>query len=142
MNDRQTYRNSKQRMRIMELLQGTDSHPTAAWIYDRLKEEFPSLSLGTVYRNLNILEQQGNILKLASGSTFDRYDAVVAPHPHFRCLICGSVHDLKNPEHVHVLKSGDLSSGHLIKEMFIEYRGMCASCVEKESLKRENVSSD
>ncbi|MDZ7797730.1 MAG: transcriptional repressor [Candidatus Marinimicrobia bacterium] len=58
MENQTTYRKSKQRQRILAVLNSTRSHPTAAWLYDRLKPEFPSLSLGTVYRNLRILEEQ------------------------------------------------------------------------------------
>ena len=55
------YRKSKQRQKILEILKSTEMHPTATWIYDQLKKEYPSLSLGNVYRNLNILVEQGSI---------------------------------------------------------------------------------
>ncbi|MDZ7821056.1 MAG: transcriptional repressor [Candidatus Marinimicrobia bacterium] len=102
MKQQKTYRKSRQRERILELLRSTHSHPTATWIYDRLKPEFPSLSMGTVYRNLSILEAQERIVRLSSGSTFDRYDASTHPHAHFRCVKCGNVYDVENtdPEEV------------------------------------------
>ena len=74
------YRKSKQRQKILGLLKATKSHPTASWIYEKLKHEFPSLSLGNVYRNLSILVEQGCIQELKFGSTFDRYDGNVNPH--------------------------------------------------------------
>lgn len=122
------YRNSKQRKRIMELLRSTDSHPTANWIYDRLKDEFPSLSLGTVYRNLGILQEQGRVIRMASGSTFDRFDAVVEPHPHFRCEVCGNIYDISESDSYRILNPGDISGGHKIESVSIEYRGKCAGC--------------
>ena len=61
------HRNSRQRQRILEILKETKSHPTADWVYKKLKEEIPELSLGTVYRNLNVLKEQGNIEKLPFG---------------------------------------------------------------------------
>jgi Fur family peroxide stress response transcriptional regulator len=125
-----TYRNSKQRRRVLEVLRSTDRHPTANWIYDQLRGEFPSLSLGTVYRNLGILQEQGLAVRIASGSTFDRFDAVVIPHPHFRCLSCGNVYDIKGSDLFPIMKPGDHYSGHMIESMFIEYRGICASCIE------------
>ena len=73
-------RNSKQRNRILELLKGTTSHPTANWIYNELKDEFPHLSMGTVYRNLNILDDLGLVKRLNFGSTFDRFDAQLDKH--------------------------------------------------------------
>ncbi|MDD3716536.1 MAG: transcriptional repressor [Candidatus Marinimicrobia bacterium] len=124
------YRNTRQRKRIMELLRSTDTHPTANWVYDQLKNEFPSLSLGTVYRNLNILQEQGMLVRISSGSTFDRFDAVVEAHPHFRCRNCGKLYDIRIPEQDYYLQPGDRSTGHLVESLFIEYRGICASCLE------------
>lgn len=88
------YRRSKQRERILELLRGTESHPTANWLYGKLREEFPDLSMGTVYRNLGILLEQGLIKRIDFGSTFDRFDANIAPHYHFICEECGTIVDL------------------------------------------------
>lgn len=89
-----TIRYSKQRERILELLRQTDAHPTANWLYDQLKQEFPNLSMGTVYRNLNILHEQGLVEKIAFGSTFDRFEATMHPHYHFICDECGAIIDL------------------------------------------------
>jgi Fur family peroxide stress response transcriptional regulator len=79
---RQMLRKSRQREKILELLRSTDRHPTAEQIYSMLKPEMKSLSLGTVYRNLNVLVGQGLAKKLEFGSSFDRYDAVVSNHYH------------------------------------------------------------
>ena len=82
------YRRSKQRERILELLQSTEAHPTASWVFGKLRKEFPNLSLGTVYRNIGILIQQGLLSRIAFGSTFDRLDANTKPHYHFICENC------------------------------------------------------
>ena len=63
------YRQSKQRNRILEVLRATDSHPTADWLYQQLKPEFPNLSLGTVYRNLTMLIKEGFIKKIHFDNT-------------------------------------------------------------------------
>jgi Fe2+ or Zn2+ uptake regulation protein len=63
------YRQSKQRARILDLLHQTKTHPTAMMIFEELRREIPSLSLGNVYRNLNILVAQGMIRELKMGST-------------------------------------------------------------------------
>jgi Fur family peroxide stress response transcriptional regulator len=107
---------------------GTTSHPTANWIYDQLKPEFPSLSLGTVYRNLGILEEQGRIKKLHSGSTFDRYDAVTKPHVHFCCKECGSVYDMKEIMIPDLLQTANEQTGHDIQEINLSYMGVCEKC--------------
>lgn len=88
------YKKSRQRDRLLELLQSTDIHPTAFWLYDRLKKDFPSLSLGTVYRNLDILEKQGLIKKLDFLGTNAHYDANLKDHFHFICEKCGKIIDL------------------------------------------------
>ena len=124
----ETYRKTKQRTRILDILCGTDSHPTANWIYDKLKHEFPSLSLGTVYRNLGILQEQGKIKKLHSGSTFDRYDAVTEPHVHFCCKECGSVYDMNDPVIPDLLQNADQHSNHNIEEINLSYMGVCEKC--------------
>ena len=66
---RPPYRRSKQRERILALLRSTDTHPTANWLFGRLRKEFPNLSIGTIYRNIGILVQQGLIGRIAFGST-------------------------------------------------------------------------
>ena len=78
-------RHSKQLDRIFEILKETNTHPTATWIYNELKDEFAGLSLGTVYRNLNILIEQGLVIKIDFGRTFNRFEARIQPHYHFIC---------------------------------------------------------
>ena len=82
-------RYSRQRELIYQTLMATDQHPTAEMIYNWLKPENPSLSLGTVYRNLNLLADEGSITRMAF--PVERYDANIRPHPHFQCRGCGHV---------------------------------------------------
>jgi Fur family peroxide stress response transcriptional regulator len=110
------------------LLQSTGSHPTASWIYDKLKGEFPDLSMGTVYRNLNSLTEQGFIRKIDFGSTFDRYDANVAPHYHFICERCGSIIDLNMKMNDDLNRSVDKSTNFKTKRHRIEFYGLCDKC--------------
>ena len=127
-------RKSKQRNRILEVLQHTRSHPTANWVYDQLKEEFPSLSLGNVYRNLNILVEQGKVERLDFGSTFDRYEAKIDPHVHFVCESCGTMYDIDVPEALgqqllrHVRENTDFEVTRQRMEVF----GTCADCRARE----------
>ena len=67
-------RKTKQRELILKTLRSTDTHPTADWIYEQVKKEMPNISLGTVYRNLGILKESGEILELNYGSKYSRYD--------------------------------------------------------------------
>ena len=124
-------RSSKQRDRILELLRATDEHPTAAWIYDQLKAEFPRLSLGNVYRNLHILVEQGAIEKIEGGSTFDRYEAVGTPHCHLVCESCGAIVDLELPmSAVEELTERLNENGpYRATRARLEFYGLCEACV-------------
>ena len=88
-------RYSRQRELIYEALRQTEQPPTAEMIYQWLKPANPSLSLGTVYRNLNLLADEGAIRRMAF--PVERYDAKTMPHPHFCCDQCGAVYDLHLP---------------------------------------------
>ncbi len=122
------FKRSKQRDRILEMLRSTGSHPTASWLYDRLKREFPDLSMGTVYRNLNILIEQGLVHKIDFGSTFDRYDANIHPHYHFICEQCGSIIDLNIPMDEELNKKVEESTSLKTLRHRIEFFGLCDRC--------------
>jgi Fur family peroxide stress response transcriptional regulator len=130
-NMKNQYRRSKQRNRILEILKSTDIHPTASWIYDQLKDEFPHLSLGTIYRNLHILSKQGLISKIDCGSTFDRFEARNHPHYHFICKKCSSIFDLDTP----IMKDlEDRLSGlenFTVHSHMIEFFGVCEQCKKR-----------
>jgi Fur family peroxide stress response transcriptional regulator len=119
---------SRQRERILELLQGTGVHPTADWLYDRLKGEFPNLSMGTVYRNLSILVEQGKVDRIDFGSTFDRFDANVGPHYHFICEQCGAVIDLELPIDDSLNRRVNEMTPFRTKRHSIEFYGLCDRC--------------
>src|SRR6056297_3643031 len=87
-------RMTKQHKAILRVLKNTESHPTADWIYEQVKKEIPNISLGTVYRNLNVLSELGKIQILDYGSTYSRYDGNPKNHYHFRCEKCGRVYDI------------------------------------------------
>ena len=85
---------SKQRESIKNFLVTRYDHPTAETVYLNIRREFPNISLGTVYRNLNLLAEIGEIQKLSPGIGPDRFDGNPAPHYHFICRHCGCVMDL------------------------------------------------
>lgn len=113
------------------MLQETKSHPTADGIYNRLKEEVPGLSLGTVYRNLRVLTEQGHIQKLPFGSSFDRYDANTAPHYHLVCETCGVVADFEIPQYAAINEMAGKQSKFRISGHRIDFFGICENCWTK-----------
>ena len=85
---------SRQREAILNVLRATDTHPTAAWIYGRVREQIPNISLGTVYRNLAALSQSGDILSINVGDGQEHYDGDIKSHLHLHCRTCGNIADL------------------------------------------------
>ena len=127
------YRHSRQRERLLMILHSTGSHPTAAWLYDRLKPEFPSLSLGTVYRNLAILVDQGLAQKIDAGSTFDRYEAKTEPHYHLICSKCGSITDFEEQVFADINEVVSRSTDFTIQSHRIDFYGICPVCRRQEN---------
>lgn len=122
------YKKSKQRERILEILKGTYTHPSADWIYEQLKQEFPNLSMGTVYRNLAILVEQDLVRKIDFGSTFDRYDANTDEHYHFICERCGSIDDINIPVDSSIQKMVSQLKEYQVKRHRVELYGLCGEC--------------
>ena len=123
-----TLRSSRQRERLLALLQETKTHPTADWIYACLKPEFPHLSLGTVYRNLTILAEQGLVKKIQFGSTYDRFEARVTHHYHLICTKCDSIRDLEMPIYQEINERAGRMTDFQIEEHRIDFYGLCSSC--------------
>ncbi len=122
------YKRSRQREEILNILKGTDSHPTASWIYDELKKDFHNLSMGTVYRNVNILLDQNLITRIESGSSFDRFDGNVEPHYHFFCRECDAIYDMPIKLMEGLNKQANLSANHHVEEHRINFYGICENC--------------
>ena len=124
------YRMTKQRTIILDILRKMDTHPTADEIYVKVRAKIPRISLGTVYRNLEFLCEQGLVTLLDIGGSQRRYERVGEMHYHVRCLGCGKVEDLDiEPDSAldEIVKSNcDFEIiGHRLE--FIGYCPMCSS---------------
>lgn len=121
---------SRQRESIKNFLVTRYDHPTAETVYMNIKEEFPNISLGTVYRNLALLTELGEIQKLSTGLGPDRFDGNPDPHYHFICNCCGSVLDLNvdGLEHINIL-AGQNFDGEIEGHLTFFY-GKCRECKE------------
>jgi len=119
---------SKQREVILEVVQKNPIHPTADDVYWRLKADNPSLSLSTVYRNLNLLADTGMIMKISLPNQSDRFDGDVTDHYHLICETCGNVYD------VNLDISNDLDqkimeqTGFAVTSHQLVIRGVCQKC--------------
>lgn len=125
-------RMTKQRKTILEVLKNTDIHPTADWIYEQVKKEIPNISLGTVYRNLNVLEEMGEIMVLDYGSTYSRYDGTPDNHYHFKCEQCGQVFDLEMDILDNLNDRVEQETEFKIDYHRLEFYGLCPECRSKQ----------
>lgn len=124
-------RSTRQRSYIIEVLRSTVSHPTAAWIFERVKEMCPNISLGTVYRNLNILKETGVIREIKFGKNTARYDGNVESHHHIVCLACGKLEDVVCAVHPVMLQDVEKAKSYTITEYQMEFKGICPACQEQ-----------
>ena len=122
---------SRQREVIKECLINRYDHPTADMVYMDVRETFPNISLGTVYRNLQLLTDLGEIQKLNVGDGVDHFDAKTFPHYHFICKECGSVIDvlMENIDTIKVIAGVNVVgqiAGHITY-----FYGICGNCCKK-----------
>src|SRR4030042_2008160 len=121
-------RKTKQKEAILEVLRGTNSHPTADWIYSEVRKDIPNISLGTVYRNLRLLCQSGEIAELDLCGNLSRFDARQDDHYHFRCEKCGQVFDVDEPVDKKIDGRIARKTGFVIIYHKLEFRGVCLEC--------------
>ena len=122
-------RHSRKRDAILNCIRQSRVHPSAEWIYAQLKPEHPDLSLGTVYRNLALFRESGEVVCVATVRGADRLDACTEPHAHFICEQCGAVLDIDVPQDD--LRS-DLETryGVRVRRSELLFRGVCSACRE------------
>ncbi len=120
---------SRKRQAIYELLLSTKEHPSAEWIYNSLKSEYPDLSLGTVYRNLKLLEENGTVKSVAVVDGRERYDALMSPHSHFVCSKCGRVIDVFFQNEIsNIADNLRIDGVKEINSFSLIYYGICDKC--------------
>lgn len=128
-----TLKYSRQRESIKACLMNRHDHPTADAVYASIREEYPNISLGTVYRNLNLLVELGEIQKLTCGDGKDHFDADTSPHYHFVCQSCGAVHDLSLPQFVDLDQQAQACIDGRIDSHAIYFYGTCNDCLAQNS---------
>ena len=127
-----TTRMTRQRKLILEELRKLKTHPTADEIYSMVRAKLPRISLGTVYRNLQLLTSQGEIRSIPSSSGQTRYDGDMADHFHIRCRKCGKVVDLPYSIDVNINTKDDGEEFQFdIVGYKIELIGDCRECAEE-----------
>ncbi len=130
-------RMTKQRKAILEALKNTDTHPTADEIYEEVKEEIPNISLGTIYRNLNVLDEMDEIMVLDYGSTYSRFDGYADNHYHFQCNECDEIYDLDMEVQKSLDKAVEKNYPFQVEDHRLEFYGICPECQEEISQNNE-----
>ena len=121
-------RKSKQREAILRVLKRTTSHVTADWVYEQVRKEIPNISLGTVYRNLKSLKQEGKVLELDLANHQSRFEANARNHHHFRCEQCGRIFDVDEPVDGELDERVARNTGFKVSNHRLEFRGLCKDC--------------
>lgn len=120
---------SQQRQVIHSFLMTRKDHPTADVVYQHVRQEHPRISLGTVYRNLTLLTDLGEIRRLRVGDGYDRFDADISPHGHFVCSLCGGVTDLPSDFLEGTLAAAKRGFSGRIDRLDACFHGVCPNCL-------------
>lgn len=119
---------SRQREEIKKYLSTRKDHPTADNVYMAIRQEIPNISLGTVYRNLTLLADTGEILRLHVGDGADHFDFDTSPHYHFVCTECGSVSDLEMDSIDSIMDVAGTNFAGQITGYVTYFYGICENC--------------
>lgn len=121
---------SRQREAILRYLKSTTSHPTAELVYNEVRKSYPQVSLGTVYRNLNLLSENGSILRLQCGDGSEHFDATTASHPHLFCRECHSLIDLPGAVKPDLLSDIAADYRGRLESYSLMCFGLCEHCAD------------
>ncbi len=133
-------RDTKQREAVLNFLKNTRAHPTADQIYEEIRKEIPNISKGTVYRNLQVLRENGDISELNLHGALSRYEEKQDKHYHFRCDQCGRVFDLEEPVNLEIDDRVAKRTGFKVLSHQTEFRGLCKDC--QQNIKYEKGGKD
>jgi Fe2+ or Zn2+ uptake regulation protein len=128
------YRNTKQRQAILDAIEGHGGHLTAEEVYKIVKRRHPRLSLGTVYRNLRVLAEQGSVRELDFGMTVTYFETVKDAHYHLVCRACGGISDVEMDLERKLLTLVERAlgtRGFQIEQHRLDFVGVCKSCQSK-----------
>ncbi|MBN2579959.1 MAG: transcriptional repressor [Pirellulales bacterium] len=141
MSHPKSHRNTLQRQVILEELRKLKNHPTASALHVLVQKRLPKISLGTIYRNLEYLSQIGAIQKLSISGGEARFDAVIEPHQHVRCINCGRVDDADCPPLIIPQDYPQDMRGYQILGHRLEFFGICPECRQSAAEPDEGADS-
>ncbi len=123
-------RNTIQRSIVYDMVGSLKNHPTADEVYSEIYKAHPTISRGTVYRNLNMLAETGQLLKIEIPDSADRFDHQTHKHYHIKCTSCGDFADvsLSYMDEINALIQSE--TGYKIEDHAIVFKGLCKFCQE------------
>ncbi|MDX6611672.1 MAG: Fur family transcriptional regulator, peroxide stress response regulator [Blastocatellia bacterium] len=119
---------TRQRRVVLEVIQRTDSHPTAAEVYQAARQAMPSISFATVYNSLRYLKESGLVREVTFGSGASRYDGETERHDHAICSECGKLVDFALPATMELMRSAARSSRFKAASVHLTLIGVCPDC--------------
>jgi len=125
-------RKSIQREAILRIVKNTTSHPGADWVYNQVRKEIPNISMGTVYRNLKLLAQAGQIRELDIPGSASRFDGSTSKHQHLICEKCGRIFDLDEAIDLKVEARIFQKTGFQVKGKYLKFIGLCSDCQKQK----------
>ncbi len=128
-------KNSKKRDAVRAFIMNSSTHPTADEIYSHVKTEFPKVSLGTVYRNLNQLEEAGEIKRLSFTDGPDHYDRDTSIHYHYICRKCGRIYDMPSGVKEAIVNAVKSGAPGTVESHDLVFYGVCSECLKKPEIK-------
>lgn len=126
-------RMTRQRRVILEELRATDQHPSADDLYGRVKQKMPRISLGTVYRNLEILTELGEIQTIATAGNLKRFDGMAQNHYHMRCMTCDRLFDAPLEVCDALERALQAKTEFRVLSHQLEFVGICPECQARRS---------
>ncbi len=129
----QDLRITPQRLAILRILAASEGHPSIEEIYDRMKVDFPTMSLATVYKTVTLLKELDEVLELGFPEGVNRYDGSKPyPHPHVICLKCKKIMDPELGSLQHLIEAAGKETGFRIFSHRLDFFGLCPECQGKE----------
>ncbi len=133
---------SRQREAIKSFLATRKDHPTAEVVYSEIRKEYPNISLGTVYRNLSLLTELGEIQKISCGDDREHYDADTSTHSHFICSNCHAVIDLVMDNLCFINSLAQANFDGKIEGHSVHFYGLCPKCLQSIQEKSDSVTEE
>lgn len=138
----QMRRHSKKRDAVLDMIRSTTCHPSAEWVYQQLRAQYPDISLGTVYRNISLFKEEGLVSTIATVQGQERYDGNTADHVHLICSHCGAVLDVEGMEAEEgLMHQAALCTGAKVTACSLSFMGVCPECMAREHFPLEAGAS-